>query len=234
MIIDVIFLSFSKTKELYEMTKKAINSLIDNNKEFRFNICVVQTCDNKFGDEYYFGHKDIHTIHPNTEFHYNNFLRLAYNEMEHKSEVILICNDDIIFNEKSVMEMLNGTEFFFICSSKNPNSRFNRGLQSKHKSGYVSGYNNSEHFSGWCHLINKSVFNHIPVDTFWDSRFGGFFQDNWIVFLCREKGLNIGLCADSIVNHNECTSSPIADNDTYFSMSQSKIFTKAKKEYRNA
>lgn len=196
-----------------------------------FNICVVQTIDNRFDDEYYFGDKDVLTLHPNKRFHYNDFLRYAYDQMEHKSDAIMICNDDITFEKGSVEELLKGMGKFIISSPKNPTSRYHKDLQTKHKTGLIKGYRNAEHFSPWCHLINKKIFDYIPVDIFWSTAFGGYFQDNWIVFLCLVNKIPIGLCADSIVYHNEVTSSPHADDREYFDMKQSKIFQEMKQKY---
>ena len=145
----------------------------------------------------------------------------------------LICNDDIIFTPGSVKELIKGTKEFFICSPKNPNSQFNRGLQAKYSSGRIIGYRTSEHFSGWCHLINKKIFEKFPIDLFWHSNFGGYFQDDWIGMLCQVDRIPIGLCADSIVEHNECASSPHADDRTYFDMKQVSIFKRTQKLYLN-
>ena len=229
-MIDVIFLSYSKTKELYEMTKTAIRSLVDNNPEFDFNICVVQTVDNKFGDAEYFG-GGVQVIHPNIRFHYNDFLKLAYKQMEHKSKVILISNDDVYYRKGSIKELLSGTKHFMVCSSKNPDSRFNRGLQSKYTTGYHKGYRTSEHFSGWSHLINKDIFKYIDVEDFWHSNFGGYFQDNWICHLGMIHNVPMGLCADSVVEHRESVSSPHTTDGEYFNMRQNKIFEQTKKSY---
>lgn len=226
--IDVIFLSFSKNKELYSMTKDAIRSLRENNPNYLFNICVVQTCDNKFGDKEYFNDNSIQVVHPHSDFHYNDFLRIGYTKMSHVSDLILICNDDIYFQKGSVDELIKGLKYFMICSPKNPNSRFNGDLQSKHEKGYIKGYNTSEHISGWCHLINKNIFEQIPLNIFWHKQFGGFYQDDWIAFLCKAKKIPIGLCADSIVEHKECTSSPFAINQKYFTTKRRFVFIKMK------
>lgn len=228
-MIDVIFLSYSKTKKLYEMTKTAIRSLIDNNTEFEFNIVVVQTEDNKFGDTEYFG-GGVKVIHPNTRFHYNNFIKLAYKELS-DSPVVIISNDDVYYQKGSIAELLSGTKHFMICSAKNPDSKFNRGLQSKYKTGYIKGYKTSEHFSGWCHLIVKKVFKYVSVDNFWHSNFGGYFQDNWICHLALVHNIPMGLCADSIVEHRESISSPHSPEREYFNMIQHKVFKKTKQEY---
>lgn len=229
--IDVIFLSFSKNEELYSMTKNAICSLIENNQGYNFNICVVQTCDNKFGDKFYFDDDTLHVVHPNSDFHYNDFLRIGYQQMPHTSDLIMICNDDIYFQERSITELIKGLKFFTICSPKNPSSRFNGDLQSKHKSGYIKGYTTSEHISGWCHLIKKNIFNQIPLDIFWHKQFGGYYQDDWIAFLCKRNKIPIGLCADSIVEHNESTSSPHASNRKYFTTNRRFAFIKMKLWY---
>lgn len=226
--IDVIFLSHSKNKELYSMTKAALSSLKKNNQEYIFNICVVQTCDNKFGDECYFDDKTIQVVHPNTRFHYNKFLKIGYQKMNHISNLLMICNDDIIFHKDSVGELIKGLKYFEICSPKNPDSRYDGDLQSKHKTGFIEGYRTSEHLSGFCHLVNKNIFNTIPLEIFWHSNFGGYFQDYWIAFLCKVNNIPIGLCADSIVDHNERGSWP----HPYFDMKQEPIYILMKFWYR--
>lgn len=218
--IDVMFLSHSKTEKLYSMTKKAIRSLIDNNPDYNFNICVIQTCDNKFGDKHYFNDDSIQVIHPNKKFHYNNFLRLGYNTMKHTSDYIMTCNDDIYFHKNSVSELMKGLQKYTICSPKNFDSKFDGNLQSKHKSGFIEGYNTSEHFSGFCHIVNKDIFKTIAVDVFWHKSFGGYFQDDWIAFLTKMNKIPICLCADSLVDHYERISWP----NNYFSMRQKPIY----------
>ncbi|MCD6090920.1 MAG: hypothetical protein J7J72_05430 [Bacteroidales bacterium] len=231
--IDAIFLSYSKTEELYAMTKLAIRSLRENNPDYIFNVCVVQTCDNKFGDEEYFDDESVFVVHPNKKFHFNDFLRYGYNEMPHSSDFILICNDDIYFRKGSVNELIKGTKYFEICSPKNPDSRYDGELQSKHKTGYIQGYTTSEHLSGFCHLINKRIFETIPIDIFWHTNFGGYFQDYWIAFLCKVNKIPIGLCADAIVDHNERGSwkNPNVSEIKYFSMRQKSIYNRMRVWY---
>jgi len=232
--IDVIILSYSKTKELYEMTKAMVKSLTENNPEFNFSINIVQTINNKFGDKYYFGDKNINVIYPNIPFHYNNYLTIAYNQMEHTSDKVLICNDDISFSENSILYLVKGMDEYMITSPLNPTSKYNSGKQSQYigKSDYIEGYNTSEHFSGWCHLINKLIFNIIPIDIFWTKELGGFFQDNWICHLLKEHAIKMSLVTKSIVNHIECACSKDNDDKRYFQMDQSKIFESLKSRYR--
>lgn len=231
MKIDVIILSYSKTKELYEMTKRTIESLLSSNLDHSFNIIVVQTIDNRFDDRYYF-REDITVIHPGVPFHYNNFIKLAYSQFD-KDGFVLLCNDDITFELGSVNELVQGIHKFDIASSMNPTSKFNAGLQSKHLDGerFIQGFGNSEHFSGWCHMIDKNLFTKIPYETFWHSNFGGFYQDNWICYLAEKNSIAMGLCTSAIVNHVECASDADNDDKTYFNMNQKAIFDKTVQEY---
>lgn len=232
--IDVMFLSYSKNEKLYSMTKRAIRSLIDNNPEYKFNICVIQTCDNKFGDKYYFDDESVQVVHPNKKFHYNKFLQIGYNKMKHTSDLIMVCNDDIYFHKNSIEELLKGLQYFKICSPKNPESRYDGDLQSKHKTGYIKGYRTSEHLSGFCHLVDKKIFDTIPLDILFHKNFGGYFQDYWIAYLCEVNKIPIGLCADSIVDHNERSSWPDKNiiPNKYFSMRQRYVLDFMKVWYR--
>jgi len=80
-------------------------------------------------------------------------------------------------------------------------------------------------------MINKNVFDYVPVDIFWHSNFGGYFQDNWICYLGMVHNIAMGLCADSIVEHRESISHPSATDREYFDMKQEKIFNNTKREY---
>ena len=79
MEIDVILLSYTKNESIFKMTKKCIESILNSEKEYSFNIILVET--EKSG-KYNYDYEEVNVIIPNETFNYNKFLNIGLRSLQ--------------------------------------------------------------------------------------------------------------------------------------------------------
>lgn len=144
-MIDVIILSYAKTKEFEQLTKDCIKSLYDSELDETFNVIVVESMP---GVIYY----NAQTIHPNEAFNYNKFANIGVSKG--KSEWVCVCNNDLIFTKGWATELLKyGFDSMSPKCPLNPNTI---GMDSIHL-----GFDTSKHLSGWCLFLKRKLWDFI-------------------------------------------------------------------------
>lgn len=172
MEIDVILLSYTKNDNIFSMTKRCIESIINSEKKYKFNIILVET--EKSG-KYTYNFEEVKTIVPNEEFNYNKFLNIGLEYC--KNEWILISNNDTEYVGGWLTEMLKQYSKDNELISMSPYCPIWHVHKNnfKEKKEIFYGYRTSYELTGWSILINKKV---IDIIGNFDEQFSFWYQDN--------------------------------------------------------
>lgn len=97
--VDVIILTNTADKSFHDLTKQAVDTLRKSEVDIFFDIKIIES--NKSSG---FKYEGCEVVVPDGEFHYNRFLNEG---LKHCSnEWIACCNNDLIFHEGWMSEML--------------------------------------------------------------------------------------------------------------------------------
>lgn len=181
-IVDLVFLSNAKSRAFRAMTQQAIDTAIAGANGLAVNCIVIEQQQNV-------AYSDAITIRTVGEFNYNQF---ANKGARHgKAEWIMIANNDLIFKNGWLHQLL-GAEHPAVSPKCPKDSRQSDVVENE------TGYTNGRHFSGWCFMIKRSIYDKI----------GGF--DERVSFWCSDdlvieqlKGIEIEpmIVANSLVEH---------------------------------
>ncbi len=196
--LDIIMLTNTKDDRIYEMTKKAIQSLRDS-EDSKFNVILVES--NKESN-YEF---DVeHYLIPEEKFNYNVFLNIGSKYCV--SDYSAVSNNDVLFTKnwwtimKKAMEKHN-------LDTASPKSHTRQNgvndiVEMKHRytpdTKIVEGHYVVYTFCGWFWAMKKSVREWLfPLD----EQFSFFYQDNDIIMRLLEKNCRHALIGNSKVSH---------------------------------
>jgi GT2 family glycosyltransferase len=205
--IDVIFLSYTKDLQYYGLTQRAINTLRELNKQYSFNIIIVETNKNLYDNG--FVYENCKVIMPKEEFNYNKFLNIGLNEC--KNNFVLISNNDVIFTQNSVEEMMCAIENSKAgsASPREPNW-FQQQEFNVVGSDFVEGYEIGKHLTGWCLLIKKQT---LDVLGKFDENFKFWYQDNDYAECLKRNNIKHVIALKSRVYHVNNFSHSLVAND---------------------
>jgi len=207
MEIDVILLTYTKNNELYNMTKKCIESIINSEEKYDFRIHLIETDKTK---KYKYDYKQVNIIVPNEEFNYNKFLNIGLKNC--KSEWILISNNDTEYKEGWLTEMLKQNKKDNNLLSMSPfcpiwyrhNNLFKDNIE------LLYGYRTSYELTGWSILLNKKVIDKIGL---FDEQFSFWYQDNDYSMNLQKHKIKHALIKNSIVLHYLSKSHNLIDDN---------------------
>jgi GT2 family glycosyltransferase len=164
--IDIIILSYAKTKELQQITEQGIESLLDSEDSSRieFEILVIES--NKNLKPYQYPHTT--TIYPDASFGYNKYMNIGINATHNK--LICLCNNDLIYHKNWAGEILKAMNSDPKLMSASPYcSTFHKNEGFDENGPPLEGYFGV--LGGWCIFVKREVFNIIgPLDeklAFW-------------------------------------------------------------------
>lgn len=181
-MIDVIILSYAKTKEFEQLTRDCIKSLYDSEPDETFNVIVVESMP---GVIYY----NAQTIHPNEQFNYNKFANIGVRQG--KAEWVCVCNNDLIFTKGWASELLRyGLDSM---SPKCPDNALQSDLNHIHL-----GFETSRHISGWCLFLKRKLWDFICG---FDEDFEFWCADDSYREQLKYHNLNHYLIGTSLVKH---------------------------------
>jgi hypothetical protein len=141
MLCDVVILSNANLPHLKNYTRGAIASLRASERTGTFNIIVCEQT------TWQYNHAT--TLHMPEPFNYNAFANRAI--ATGKAPWICVSNNDVHFHKYWFSELFKIDEP--VMSPRDPNNA----LQNKYASP-VAGYNIQEHFSGWCFVIYRLLW----------------------------------------------------------------------------
>ena len=197
--VDVIVLSYSKTKEKYEMTKGAIQSLRNSSSGVGMRFVVVETntklAEEPFAEKELFG-PDIEVIFPLGPFGFNKYLNYGYGLLFgelHSTAPYIACmnNDVILFNPDFMRLMLNAMK---IVPSASP-----LGLREA-TWGHVDrsvpidvGYDINRQVNGWFLMFDKKILNALPFEQLFPEKFDWYGGDIHYAEMLDKCGYKHGL-----------------------------------------
>lgn len=182
-LVDVVILSKAKDRMGQRMTQDAVDSCYYGSNGLPVNITVVEG-----GMSYRYEHAN--TIFNRDKFHYNRFANEAASLG--KAEWIMIANNDLTFHDGWLHHLIAAEHD--VVSPHEPNDP-----RQKHITANTTGDTCGTHFSGWCFMIKRSLWEQIgKFDedvTFWCS-------DDVVIEQVKAAGVMPMIVKDSIVDHN--------------------------------
>ena len=181
-ILDLVILSNAKDNKFKVMTENAIKSALETSKEYKINIIVMEQQDSV-------NYENTVTMHYDGEFNYNAVANLGISESN--SPYIMVANNDLIFKDNWLFNLLKTNHQ--VVSPKCP-----RDLRQKEFIINTTGFEVGKHFSGWCFMIKRNVWEEIGG---LDEDFPFWCADNATVKQLQSKGYIPMLVVDSLVEH---------------------------------
>lgn len=198
--LNVIILSNTVNKAIYEMTLNCIDSLLkseEGSEGIQIDVLLVESNGNYLQKG--FSYPDYVTvIVPEGRFNFHKFLNIGIRQSNH--DFIALCNNDLIFQEYWFSEILkvqkHNTEIMSF-SPIDPDSAFTSGKMFQKKE-YLLGYQVRKHIAGWCLVADKELFNKIGL---LDERFDFYYADDDYSMTLRKHNIKHALVAKSKVIH---------------------------------
>jgi GT2 family glycosyltransferase len=157
-LVDIVMMSHAHLPHLRGMTQRAINTAISGANSLPINITVIE-------QNPAVRHERANTIHEPGHFNYNAFANKA---AKHGSaQWIVVANNDLIFYDAWLHWLLASNHP--VVSPKCPIDERQTEITEN-----TTGYTNGVHFSGWCFMIKRCLWEQI----------GGF--DECVEFWCSD------------------------------------------------
>lgn len=171
MIVDVVILSYTKNEDLYKMTQNCVESIVNSEKDYTFNITVVET--DKSGTYAYEG-DNVTTIVPEGSFGYNKFLNHGINNSN--NEWVLLSNNDTVYSEGWLSEMMeaNNKDSDIVSMSPMDDSWHTHKVLDKNIDIHY-GCRVSIEITGWSILVKRKAIETIGG---FDENFRFWYQDD--------------------------------------------------------
>lgn len=185
-VVDVVILSKANDRRGYRMTQQAVDTCFYGSNGLPVNIMVMENGNAP-------GYRRASTARKPGEFNYNAFAN--YGAEHGSAEWIVISNNDLIFRDGWLHYLISAGND--VVSPYDPNDPRQAAI-TENEVGYECG----KHFSGWCFMIKRSLWEDIggfDTDvTFWCS-------DDAVIEQVLAKGITPMLVKDAIVEHNPST-----------------------------
>lgn len=156
-VVDVVILSKAKNDELYRMTQNAIDTCISGARPSRVNVVVME----QSGRVY----RRATTVQVPGPVNLNRFANSAFRMGD--AQWVMFANNDITFHSNWLRYLLAAD--YPVVSPKNPIDH-----RQAHITRNTRGYRNAVHFSGWCFMLKRELW----------ERIGGFDED--VTFWCSD------------------------------------------------
>lgn len=208
--VDVVILSNCVNKQIYEMNVDCLESLFSSETDYSFNVLLIESNQKVLQSNWIYNQfPQVKLIIPEESFNFNKFLNIGITHSH--NEFIAFCNNDLLFKKgwfnsiHKAMEQTNGLSFCPINPCSKNTYKYMAG-------GYRKGYRVNNEFFGWCYVVKKELFSHIPVH---DERFDFYFQDNDFAMTLRKYNISHYLVPQSHVIHLEGKTSEVSDGYSY-------------------
>ena len=192
MKVSVVILSKTDSDQMFAMICNCINSLLNSETQYQFEIIVVESnC--SFKDSGYNLPKNVNVIIPNKKFNFHEFLNIGIKKST--SSYIALCNNDLLFERNWFSEIMK------ISEKNNDIMSFSPTEKALHlKKGFEVGYKIMHHLKGWCVVMKKEL---IDKTGFLDEKFDLYYADNDYAMMLRKYNIKHALVGNSIVKHLE-------------------------------
>jgi len=174
MRVDVIILSLCTDTNQYQMNVDCIETLISSEKEHEFNIILIESNKDFHDLDFSYNYDNVNVIIPEAAFNYNAFLNIGIKYSS--SEYIVVANNDLLFRENWLTEILLCQREFPLVHSFCPFDPENESaLVGQYPSDVMFGYELDKELVGYCIVFNRRVLKVMPE---FDESFTYYYQDN--------------------------------------------------------
>lgn len=181
-VVDVVILSKANDRRSQRMTQQAVDTCFNTSNGLPVNIIVLE---GGYARQY----RNAKTIQKRDKFNYNAFAN--FGAQQGSAEWIMIANNDLIFKDGWLHNLISAGND--VVSPHEPSDTRQKDMVENEK-----GYETGRHFSGWCFMIKRSLWQEIGgFDTdvdFWCS-------DDVVIEQVKAKGVKPMLVTNSIVEH---------------------------------
>jgi GT2 family glycosyltransferase len=191
--IDIIILSRGVTDELVQLTNQTIQSLFDSEQDtgIAFNVLVIESSRALQPYQY----PRTKTIYPTSKFGFHKYLNIGLSLTN--NPLVCFCNNDLIFHQgwaSNIIAALQSDPAISGVSTYCPIFHEDKGIETN----LTSGYQNGIHFTGWCFLVKRAVFDQIGK---FDEHFTFWFSDDDFRLTLEKYKLKNVLIKDATVTH---------------------------------
>ena len=206
--VDIIILSYTKDKNIFDMTTRCINT-IKSQTGINCNIIVVETNKHFVEDGFTY---NATVILPGEEFNYNRFLNIGLKYCT--APYILITNNDVIFYKNSIMNLVEALKTTDLISVSPIDLYYNKHAAFlNHEISLIEGTKVGVHLTGWCFMVKNEIFNIIGK---FDEQFSFWYQDNDYCNLLNKYKLKHALVANAAVCHFGGQSHHLIEVDKFY------------------
>ena len=181
-VADVVILSNAPTAELRALTQDTVNTCRAGANGLPIGIAVLEQ---QPGLVY----KRCATIHLDEPFHYNRFAN--FGARRGSAEWIVIANNDLLFHDGWLHQLIAAGHP--LVSPKCPRDPRQEGLTAN-----TTGFVNGEHFSGWCFMVSRGLWEAIGG---FDESVSFWCSDDVVVEQARSQGVKPMIVPAAVVEH---------------------------------
>ncbi len=182
-MVDVVILSKARDRMSMAMTQNAIDTCFYGSNGLPVNIIVIEG-----GLSYRYNNAT--TIFKRDKFNYNEFANVGAGLG--KADWIMIANNDLTFHDGWLHNLIAaGHE---VVSPHEPNDPRQKDIK-ENTQGDVIG----KHFSGWCFMIKRELWERIGK---FDTDVSFWFSDDAVVEQVKAVGIMPMIVKDSLVSHD--------------------------------
>lgn len=213
-VCDVVMLSNAKYVALQQLTQQAIDSLLASQRKGIFNVIVIEQTE---GIRY----NGATTINLPGKFNYNQFANIGITIGE--ADWVCVANNDLVFSKSWLAEMMKVKAD--VMSPLNPGDKRQLGIHN-----IESGYINGRHFSGWCFVMRRKVWEKIGG---LDEDFPFWCADNATIEQLKAVGIVPVIVPKSEVKHLASVTLDTMDSDTRESLTKTQVLKFNRKYNQN-
>lgn len=191
--VDICIISYAKTKELAEVTRKGVSSLLFSENDIHFNVFVVES--NKAVN--YDDMPNTTTIYTDEVFGYNKYLNIAVSKGN--APYVFLANNDLTYEKGWASEIIKQMWMNPSILSASPFCPQIHNPDLK-QIPFICGNGVRKQLCGWAIFQKREIYSKIGklnegVD-FW-------FSDNIYVDQLIKHNILHGLATNSVVNHHD-------------------------------
>lgn len=195
--VDVIILSLANTPELFNKTKRCVDSYLTHGGNFINKVYVVESFKQFTGD---YNSDKVEIIIPDCEFNYNKFYNIGLSKCT--AEYVMGPNNDVIIQPECIEKLVTILNTNPNIQSLSPVDRKNTIKQTYENlpgdDNLYCGYHVALHVLGCCFICRRDVFCKIG---YLDERFYFFYQDNDYAMSLERNNLIHGVYTGAHILH---------------------------------
>lgn len=185
-VVDVVMLSKARDSRTRNMTQAAVDSCFFGSNGLPVNIIVIES-----GLSYRYNHAT--TIFKRDKFNYNEFANVG--AALGTAEWIMIANNDLTFHDGWLHNLVAADHD--VVSPHEPNDP-----RQKHITANTTGDVCGTHFSGWCFMIKRELWERIGK---FDEDVNFWCSDDAVIEQVKAAGVMPMIVKDALVDHNVST-----------------------------